>query len=105
MTTYAAASSRATSAGTAAALRGSRATEIRLTSRLVYLADVVAAFERLGGADAALRMARERAGGQFDPDLVDLLSAHGSEVLDGLDRRQPLGRGPRPRARAGPDHR
>lgn len=66
----------------AAGLRGE---EIRLTSRLVYLADVVAAFERLGGSDAALRMARERAGGQFDPDLVDLLCAHGRAVLDDLD--------------------
>ena len=68
----------------AAGLKGE---EIRLTSRLVYLADVVAAFERLGGADAALSMARERAGGQFDPDLVALLCDHGREVLDGLDRR------------------
>jgi HD-GYP domain-containing protein (c-di-GMP phosphodiesterase class II) len=67
----------------AAGLKGD---EIRLTSRLVHLADVVAAFERLGGADAALRMARDRAGGQFDPDLVDLLGAHGGEVLAGLDR-------------------
>jgi DNA-binding CsgD family transcriptional regulator len=30
-------------------------------------------------------MARERAGGQFDPDLVDVLCAHGGDVLDGLD--------------------
>jgi HD-GYP domain-containing protein (c-di-GMP phosphodiesterase class II) len=66
-------------------LAGLRGEEIRLASRLVYLADVVAAFERLGGADAALRMARERAGGQFDPDLVDVLCAHGGDVLDGLD--------------------
>ncbi|MGI5130510.1 HD domain-containing phosphohydrolase [Pseudonocardia sp. CA-107938] len=66
----------------AAGLRGE---SIRLTSRLVHLADVVAAFERLGGADAALRMARERSGGQFDPDLVALLCRHGHEVLDGLD--------------------
>ena len=67
----------------AAGLKGE---EIRLTSRLVYLADVVAAFERLGGPDAALGMARERSGGQFDPALVDLLCAHGRDVLDGLDR-------------------
>ncbi len=66
----------------AAGLKGE---EIRLTSRLVHLADVVAAFERLGGADAALRMVRERAGGQFDPDLVNLLCTHGLDVLDGLD--------------------
>ncbi|WP_103381457.1 HD domain-containing phosphohydrolase [Pseudonocardia dioxanivorans] len=67
----------------AAGLRGE---QIRLASRLVYLADVVAAFERLGGADAAVRMARERAGSQFDPDLVDLLCAHCRDVLAGLDQ-------------------
>ena len=66
-------------------LGGRKGEDIRLTSRLVHLADVVAAFERLGGADAALRMARERAGAQFDPDLVDLLCANGSDVLAGLE--------------------
>lgn len=66
----------------AAGLKGE---QILLTSRVVYLADVVAAFERLGGPDAARRMARERAGRHFDPGLVDLLCTHGGEVLDGLD--------------------
>ena len=40
---------------------GAKGEEIRLTSRLVYLADVVAAFDRSGGVDAAVAVARERA--------------------------------------------
>ena len=37
------------------------------TSRLVNLADVVEVFYRAGGVDAAVTVARERAGTQFDP--------------------------------------
>jgi len=59
--------------------------EIRLTSRVVYLADVVAAFERLGGYDAAVACARERSGTQFDPGLVDLFCRHAPDLLAGLD--------------------
>jgi hypothetical protein len=40
-------------------LAGLAGEQIRLTSRVVYLADVVAAFERLGGYDAAVACARE----------------------------------------------
>lgn len=65
-------------------LAGMRGDEIRLTSRLVYLADVVAAFERLGGAEAAVEMARERSGHQFDPDLVELVCRNADAVLAGL---------------------
>ncbi len=65
---------------------GRKGDDILLTSRLVYLADVVAAFERLGGRAAAVDMARERSGSQFDPALVDLFCAHATEVLDGLDQ-------------------
>jgi len=59
--------------------------EIRLTSRIVYLADVMAAFERNAGYDAALACARDRSGSQFDPDLVELLCRHAPDVLAGLD--------------------
>jgi HD-GYP domain-containing protein (c-di-GMP phosphodiesterase class II) len=59
--------------------------EIGLTSRVVYLADVTAAYQRFGGYDAALACARERSGTQFDPALVDLLCAHAPDVLAGLD--------------------
>ncbi len=59
--------------------------EILLTSRVVYLADVVAAFERLAGFDAAVACARERSGTQFDPALVELFCRHAPELLAGLD--------------------
>jgi HD-GYP domain-containing protein (c-di-GMP phosphodiesterase class II) len=52
--------------------------------RLVHLADIVEAFHHIGGAEAALRVARERRGTQFDPDLVDCFCARHGEILDGL---------------------
>ena len=51
---------------------GVKGEAIRLTSRLVYLADVVAVFHRIGGVDAAVAVAKERSGTHFDPALVDL---------------------------------
>jgi HD-GYP domain-containing protein (c-di-GMP phosphodiesterase class II) len=52
--------------------------------RLVHLADSVEAFHHTGGAEAALRVARERRGTQFDPALVDCFCARHAEILDGL---------------------
>jgi len=52
--------------------------------RLVHLADVLEAFHHAGGAEAALQVARERRGTQFDPDLVDCFCARHAEILDGL---------------------
>ena len=52
--------------------------------RLVHLADVVEAFHHAGGAEAALRVARERRSTQFDPALVDCFCARHAEILDGL---------------------
>jgi len=52
--------------------------------RLVHLADIVEAFHHTGGAELALRVAGERRGTQFDPDLVDCLQARHGEVLDGI---------------------
>lgn len=52
--------------------------------RLVHLADSVEAFHHYGGTEAALRVARERRGTQFDPDLVDCFCARHNEILDGL---------------------
>jgi HD-GYP domain-containing protein (c-di-GMP phosphodiesterase class II) len=48
-----------------------RGEEITTASRLINLADVVEVFGRAGGVDAAVAVARERSGGQFDPDLVE----------------------------------
>jgi HD-GYP domain-containing protein (c-di-GMP phosphodiesterase class II)/DNA-binding CsgD family transcriptional regulator len=64
---------------------GARGEEIRLTSRLVYLADVVEVFHRLGGLDAAVTVARERSGTHFDPSLVDLFCSRASVLLSDLD--------------------
>jgi HD-GYP domain-containing protein (c-di-GMP phosphodiesterase class II) len=52
--------------------------------RLVHLADSVEAFHHAGGAEAALRVARERRGTQFDPALVDCFCARHAQILDGL---------------------
>ena len=54
--------------------------------RLVHLADSIEAFHHAGGADAALHVARERRGTQFDPALVDCFCARHAEILDGLGR-------------------
>jgi HD-GYP domain-containing protein (c-di-GMP phosphodiesterase class II)/DNA-binding CsgD family transcriptional regulator len=62
-----------------------RGEEILVQARLVNLADVVAVFHRAGGVDAAVAVARERSGTQFDPALVDLFCADASLVLSDID--------------------
>jgi HD-GYP domain-containing protein (c-di-GMP phosphodiesterase class II) len=63
--------------GTPAGLAG---TQIALPARIVVIADIVEAFRRLGGVEAAVEVARRRAGGQFDPGLA----AHVCEDADAL---------------------
>ena len=65
---------------------GASGEEVRLTSRVVILADVVTAFYTSGGLDAAVSVARQRAGTHFDPDLVDLFCRHAGELMAGLDQ-------------------
>jgi HD-GYP domain-containing protein (c-di-GMP phosphodiesterase class II) len=64
---------------------GMRGEEILLTSRLVCLADVTEVYHRAAGTAAAVSVARERSGTQFDPSVVELFAAHAAPVLDGLD--------------------
>jgi HD-GYP domain-containing protein (c-di-GMP phosphodiesterase class II) len=59
--------------------------EISLAARLVNLADVVEVFHRARGLEAAVAVARERRGTQFDPALVDLFCADAATLLSGLD--------------------
>jgi HD-GYP domain-containing protein (c-di-GMP phosphodiesterase class II) len=59
--------------------------DIRLTSRIVYLADVAAVFQRTGGPIEAVAVVRERAGSAFDPALADLFCTHADDLLTGLD--------------------
>ena len=62
-----------------------RGEEIALSSRLINLADVVEVFGRTGGIEAAMMVARERSGTQFDPDLVDAFCEQAPMVLTELD--------------------
>jgi HD-GYP domain-containing protein (c-di-GMP phosphodiesterase class II) len=59
--------------------------EILITSRLVNLADVVEVFHRAGGVGAAVSVARERAGTQFDPELVETFAGAAHSILEELD--------------------
>jgi HD-GYP domain-containing protein (c-di-GMP phosphodiesterase class II) len=62
-----------------------RGEEILLPARLVNLADVVEVFHRAGGVEAAVAVARERSGTQFDPALVEVFCADAPRVLREVD--------------------
>ena len=64
---------------------GMRGEDIAVSSRLINLADVVEVFGRTGGVEAAIMVARERSGTQFDPDLVDAFCEQAPMVLTELD--------------------
>src|SRR5262249_17253731 len=59
--------------------------EISLAARIVHLAEIVEVFRCADGIDAAIAVARERRGTQFDPALVDRFCADAHEIVDGLD--------------------
>jgi HD-GYP domain-containing protein (c-di-GMP phosphodiesterase class II)/DNA-binding CsgD family transcriptional regulator len=59
--------------------------EILVPARLVTLADVVESFHRSGGVDAAVAVARERRGTQFDPALVDLFCAEAPRLFGEIE--------------------
>jgi len=64
---------------------GMKGEEIDISSRLINLADVVEVFGRTGGSEAAIMVARDRSGTQFDPDLVDAFCEQAPMVLSELD--------------------
>src|SRR5437764_6481404 len=64
---------------------GMKGEEIAISSRLINLADVVEVFGRSGGIEAAVLVARERSGTQFDPDLVEAFCEQAPMVLTELD--------------------
>jgi HD-GYP domain-containing protein (c-di-GMP phosphodiesterase class II) len=59
--------------------------QIPLTSRICQLAEYVEVAHRCGGPGAAGRLAADRSGGQFDPELARLLEEHCDDLLDGVD--------------------
>jgi HD-GYP domain-containing protein (c-di-GMP phosphodiesterase class II) len=64
---------------------GVRGDRIALSIRLFHVADVVEVHHNQHGIDAALEIARERRGAQFDPDIVDELCRHAHDLLPGTD--------------------
>ena len=63
--------------------------DILMTARLVNLADVVEVFELTGGVEAAVAVARDRAGTQFDPELVELFASVAPSLFDEIDTVEP----------------
>jgi HD-GYP domain-containing protein (c-di-GMP phosphodiesterase class II) len=55
-----------------------------LAIRLVHVASIAEVHHRDGGVQAAIAVARDRAGSQFDPRLVEAFADHARELLDGL---------------------
>jgi HD-GYP domain-containing protein (c-di-GMP phosphodiesterase class II) len=53
--------------------------------RVVALAQDAITFHRLGGQDAAVAMAKERAGGAYDPEMAACFCTHASTLLADLD--------------------
>jgi HD-GYP domain-containing protein (c-di-GMP phosphodiesterase class II) len=50
--------------------------------RVVTLAHNIVLFLRARGREAALEVAKQRRGGQYDPELVDIFEKHANELLD-----------------------
>ena len=58
--------------------------EVLPSARLVHLADVVEVFHHIGGARAAVDVARARSGGQLDPALVELFATEAETIFGEL---------------------
>jgi HD-GYP domain-containing protein (c-di-GMP phosphodiesterase class II)/DNA-binding CsgD family transcriptional regulator len=59
--------------------------ELARALRIVHLADNLEAFLMAGGREAALTVARQRRGTQFDPELVDVVLSHPDQVLGDIE--------------------
>ena len=71
---------------------GMKGEEIAVSSRLINLADVVEVFRRTGGVEAAVAVARERSGTQFDPELVDVFCEQAPMLFERARRRRRAGK-------------
>ncbi|MBJ8343831.1 HD domain-containing phosphohydrolase [Antrihabitans sp. YC2-6] len=65
-------------------------TDIALPIRLFHLADVVEVHHRIGGVDDAVKVARDRRGTQFDPEIVDAFCAIAPDVLPDIESHSEL---------------
>jgi HD-GYP domain-containing protein (c-di-GMP phosphodiesterase class II) len=64
--------------------KGTQGEDVPLATRLVDLASIVEVYHRSDGVDAAIAIARDRAGAQFDPRLVEAFADCAHELLDEL---------------------
>jgi HD-GYP domain-containing protein (c-di-GMP phosphodiesterase class II) len=62
-------------------LRRAKGEQIPLPMRIVHVATDAALQRLLGGAERAVRLLRERAGGAFDPEVATCLADHADEIL------------------------
>jgi HD-GYP domain-containing protein (c-di-GMP phosphodiesterase class II)/DNA-binding CsgD family transcriptional regulator len=69
--------------------KGARGQDILVTAQLVNLADVVEVFHRASGVEAALTVARERSGTQFDPELVATFATAAESLFADVDAAEP----------------
>src|SRR5581483_349048 len=60
---------------------GARGEDHPLGVRVMNLCHELEVHHRLGGPDAAVAMARKRAGGELDPELVEMFCASSDEIL------------------------
>jgi HD-GYP domain-containing protein (c-di-GMP phosphodiesterase class II) len=65
---------------------GAKGEEIMVTARVVNFADVLEVFHRAGGVEAAVDVARQRSGTQFDPMLVELAASQAPPLFADLDQ-------------------
>ena len=63
---------------------GVKGTDILRTSQLVNLADVVEVFQRAGGVEAAVEVARRRSGTQFAPEIVEFFCREAPQLFHDL---------------------
>ena len=61
-----------------------RGDAIPIASRLAQIGEFTEVAHRLGGTAAAVTLAEERAGAQFDPELASSFCQHAEVILDGL---------------------
>ena len=59
--------------------------DLLVATRLVNLADVVEVFHHAAGVEAAVAVARERSGTQFDPAIVELFCKSAEEIFAELE--------------------
>jgi HD-GYP domain-containing protein (c-di-GMP phosphodiesterase class II) len=59
--------------------------DIPVAARIAHVAEFVEVAHRIGGRDAAVKLARKQRAKQFDPSVAGLVCEHAPEIFEGLD--------------------